>query len=848
MASNATTPGEASNQFANDVSFEFDDLWSLTLGTLLYGIYFVLFLLSTYLFAARQTRQSRRSSAIWTAFKAPIFAASWCLFVAISIVWILTVQRTFEGSLTQPSETIQNTFIELSLAIGDGMILYRLWAIWRRWTVIIPPFLCFVGLVVTETISVVDTALGSLDIVENTITASVAFTLATNIYCTIFIWYGVWRVTSAAKSVRVVRPAGHLKLTRVVAIFVESAAGFTAYFLLYAILHLRNLKIQFGFINSVPAAIGIANALITARVALAKKENQQDAEMQHQGRRTDKTTLRFASSTSGGETRETETTLDLGALESSLGTSTTRTMGTEGEDKVETTETSRREAFFAPTARVALPQWAPPSTSAPFIIERIRRLTAPPNLLGHCLNPHLRTTVLLACTIGLLALLFLQETTITRWAGRLSPQLSVYTTNFSQYPQDIVWLDGESDVAETINVAALSRILFPSKVDADDHTLFAENERMLRRLFECVEQGNCGRNQTKIVILSSGPFRGALRGDNGGEAIWANSTLIALRSLGYSYLYTTGLSQTVSLYQIFGNMVPIVIVDGSNSHKCFKDDNCVRRENHPHGVPIWKMLSFHFWDSAEHPLGRKWTLNPEPYRPEPDNNTYLGYSIEPQCSRHTFVASEDRRHQGYVLAKNAKYFEPEESSWATDAFARAAISVEQSTNTTFQFLAGVHEEILPNYWPAYVTNGGLLPQPKFYEALAHSKVLIGVGHPAISPTPYDALCLGVPFINPILSWDTVNPGDKARWNSQHNTLKHFEAPYVYNIFKGDTEGFVRAVDEAVRNPISSFVLPTMTMGAVVERLGRILETDWRHEAEMLLEERKKTGKGEKFWI
>jgi hypothetical protein len=27
------------------------------------------------------------------------------------------------------------------------------------------------------------------------------------------------------------------------------------------------------------------------------------------------------------------------------------------------------------------------------------------------------------------------------------------------------------------------------------------------------------------VILAGGPFRGVLKGDNGGEAIWANSTV-----------------------------------------------------------------------------------------------------------------------------------------------------------------------------------------------------------------------------------------------------------------------------------------------------------------------------------
>jgi hypothetical protein len=170
-----------------------------------------------------------------------------------------------------------------------------------------------------------------------------------------------------------------------------------------------------------------------------------------------------------------------------------------------------------------------------------------------------------------------------------------------------------------------------------------------------------------------------------------------------------------------------------------------------------------------------------------------------------------------------------------------------------------------------------------------------------SPTAYDALCLGVPFINPILGvraishlfiylyhprtyscaqWDKNKPTDKTRWNSQHNTLKALDPPYVYNVFKNDKEGFVNAVVQATSTPIEryvcvdssfsslgishfdyfvsrfikltrhfcSFVLPAMRMSAVEARLAVILETDWRAEAAELLADRKASRVGEVWGV
>ena len=38
---------------------------------------------------------------------------------------------------------------------------------------------------------------------------------------------------------------------------------------------------------------------------------------------------------------------------------------------------------------------------------------------------------------------------------------------------------------------------------------------------------------------------------------------------------------------------------------------------------------------------------------------------------------------------------------------------------------------------------------EFMAEVAKSKVMLGMGNPWWSPSPYYALCLGVPFINPV---------------------------------------------------------------------------------------------------
>lgn len=200
------------------------------------------------------------------------------------------------------------------------------------------------------------------------------------------------------------------------------------------------------------------------------------------------------------------------------------------------------------------------------------------------------------------------------------------------------------------------------------------------------------------------------------------------------------------------------------------------------GIPLYKVLTLAYWDQPGHPFGAQWTLSPEDYKALGDGtNTCLGYSIEATCSQHPFVPHANRgANEAYILAKLLSFFLPERGgTWSADLLNAAT----QATGIVY--ISGTHNDTQTRDWtapqppdpmwdvpelPTKYTNEGIRSQFKFLERLAEMKVLIGMGNPITcvcskirmrlqanfgiccrSPTPYDALCLGVPFINPISS-------------------------------------------------------------------------------------------------
>lgn len=217
-------------------------------------------------------------------------------------------------------------------------------------------------------------------------------------------------------------------------------------------------------------------------------------------------------------------------------------------------------------------------------------------------------------------------------------------------------------------------------------------------------------------------------------------------------------------------------------------------------------------------------MSPEPYATFPgisnykDFNMYAGYSIEAYCG--DVVPAEERKHRAYILAKQSEYF-------VRDTFAlTSGIFNDTKNDTGIDFVAGIGKPDSPLPISG-VINIGFQSIPDFLYELGHSKALIGVGRPWISPTPYDALCMGVPFINPILDWDKKNPDDITKWKPQHEGLSDFGEPWAYNVKKGNTTEIKNAIEKTVATPIEPFIPRRMTQAAMRARYRLIVETDWK---------------------
>ncbi|KAJ7596312.1 hypothetical protein C8J56DRAFT_774392 [Mycena floridula] len=361
----------------------------------------------------------------------------------------------------------------------------------------------------------------------------------------------------------------------------------------------------------------------------------------------------------------------------------------------------------------------------------------------------------------------------------------------------------------------------------------------MRALLTCLRYSTCRPNQTSIVLLSSYHFANSIDGATSGEDIWY---LLSLRELGYTAIFCPNNDELIRVYPQFPGLIKVIIMEAERAGHCFEDRNCIKNPERPLGIPAWKMLSFHFWAGPSNPLGAGWTLSPEDYaRISPSNeeqNVYLGYSIQNTCQKIEIPPSAERPLHAYVLAKNPEYFIAEDYPWNN-------VSFEHPPITGLSVIAGLYvDENHEKDIPSGLVNLGSLKQKEFYRELGHSRVLIGIGKPYLSPSPYDALCMGVPFINPILSWNLEEPDDRTKWDTQHNALKYEDPPYVYNVKRGDVQGLWDAIQAALNNPIDRYIVPSMTMDNLKSRVVDIIERDWKGKAQTLLLERQTSGQGQ----
>ncbi|TFK41539.1 hypothetical protein BDQ12DRAFT_678154 [Crucibulum laeve] len=377
------------------------------------------------------------------------------------------------------------------------------------------------------------------------------------------------------------------------------------------------------------------------------------------------------------------------------------------------------------------------------------------------------------------------------------------------------------------------------------------NAQSMRDLDSCILLDNCGPNQKKVALLAAHWFEESLiRGFRGGEGIWAMSVYKNLHRLGYTTLFATSYEEALYIYRSMPDLIKVVI--RNQAGLCHLDPQCIKSPSNPTGIPAWKLFEFEYFPQlgGQHDKSRmqgKWILSAMPaaeWHKGNDPIQYIGFAIEDDCAKMPVVPLSERPNRLWMLMKEIVYVYHDDFAWNRSYFPLAAKELE------IQFIGGWGFDQKYHWDPEKdglmadiedrakgVINLGHMKQEDFFRQVSLSRVMVGMGWPLWSPSPFNSLCQGVPFLNPVLQWDENDPWNKKKWYSQNPTIAEFDEPYVYHVHRGDYDGFINAIKKASTTPIEPFIPEFMTEKALQGRLMMLMETDWRAEAVVLLKER-----------
>ncbi|KAJ7829310.1 hypothetical protein B0H14DRAFT_2366689 [Mycena olivaceomarginata] len=261
-------------------------LVTVALESCFYGVYLVLAVTSIALLLSRKAR----SKYIGSIYLSPMFIGAIGLFLSITAHWILTIDRSFlafiyfengtfplgfYGDLSQLTETVKTGFLMAASAVGDALIIHRLWIVWgRNKYVIIFPLLTLAGLSACGagiTYQFTQYKPGQdvfLSEAGRWITSNAVFTF------------------SQTRAIKAYRGTGSRSLQfltnglqSVLAIIVESAALYTAWGIFFFATYQSRSNLQFIAVDCWPAITGISCMLIHVRVGLGWAQNGSKSSM-----------------------------------------------------------------------------------------------------------------------------------------------------------------------------------------------------------------------------------------------------------------------------------------------------------------------------------------------------------------------------------------------------------------------------------------------------------------------------------------------------------------------------------------------------------------------------------------
>ncbi|WWC91935.1 uncharacterized protein L201_006887 [Kwoniella dendrophila CBS 6074] len=381
----------------------------------------------------------------------------------------------------------------------------------------------------------------------------------------------------------------------------------------------------------------------------------------------------------------------------------------------------------------------------------------------------------------------------------------------------------------------------------EDYKFYTESE--LRKLAVCTATNTCRENQTSVIIIGHifAHFH-LYEGYMGGEGIWFSSMIETLTKWGYTILRAR--DDWVYMWYIYNqipDMVKGIIAAPTGQYGTFEDQ--MKTSGRGNGIPAWKFFVYNYFpDHYSSVVGDAWNMHSElGFSHQQRNFTFINYVVEPARTP-PYVPTSKRPNQVYILAKFLRYFYPgTQPAWEDRGIFLRAKTILEKEFEGFEFVIGCKDDRnektkleTPMELPTGIRNLGTMDKFEFERQLASSKVMLGIGWPTLSPSPHIALSLGIPFISPYGLWGHSKVEDPDTWSqSQHNTLKALNEPYVYHVLRNDEEQFIDAIRKALKNPIEPYRLPFMTREHHEQAVSDWLNTDWESKAEKILENRKK---------
>lgn len=206
--------------------------------------------------------------------------------------------------------------------------------------------------------------------------------------------------------------------------------------------------------------------------------------------------------------------------------------------------------------------------------------------------------------------------------------------------------------------------------------------------------------------------------------------------------------------------------------------------------------------------------------------TFLGYELEPSAEETTFTDPETRPYRVWIMAKYAKYFQPNDQQVYDLAFYDRAFEELSKEFPGLEFVGGWKDERSTEDQekyplPKHIKNLGVLNSTRFETEFAQARLMLGMGTPTLSPSPYRALAKAVAFGHPVSAATLLlltPPSTRSRrgapsgrscsttrWPrcpSRKCTRNHpsLTTRYVYQIEAYNYDSFVGAIRKALQSP------------------------------------------------